>query len=75
MSEHKYTTDVQLVDPDEPVFVLRGKDVHARAALLAYLDDLPGDVTEDLFVEQIARIVDHFDDFANEHPDLMGEPD
>lgn len=59
------------IPDDEPVFILRAKDVHASAALAAYLREL-GEIEHRAAVQ--ARI-DAFDAFAAAHPERMKYPD
>lgn len=59
------------IPDDEPIFVLRAKDVHASAALAAYLAEI-GDIEHRAAVQ--ARI-DAFDAFAAAHPERMKVPD
>jgi hypothetical protein len=80
--EPKYTTgtrDGRIVNratgkpipDDEPVFILRAKDVHASAALAAYLRELEE-------IEHRAAVqarIDAFDAFAAAHPERMKYPD
>jgi hypothetical protein len=61
----------QLIPEDEPVFVLRAKDLHAITALRAYLS-----VCEDAtHREAVARRIDQFELFADQHPERMKTPD
>lgn len=80
--EPKYTTSSKdgrianratgkAIPDDEPVFVMRGQDVHAVAALQAYVA-LVSDPAHAQVVHQ--RIAD-FIDFANAHPERMKSPD
>ena len=59
------------IPADEPVFIFRARDVHARAALEAYASVLlPGEHRD-----AIARRVADFASFAARHPERMKEPD
>lgn len=61
--------------PDqEPIFILRAKDVHATAALAAYLSAITA-VTEPAHVIEVQRRIDAFDAFAEAQPDLVKQPD
>ena len=62
------------IPDDEPVFILRAKDVHAAAALHAYLSAITA-VTEPAHVIEVQRRIDAFDAFAAAHPDLVKQPD
>ncbi len=62
------------IPDDEPVFILRAKDVHATAALHAYLSAITA-VTEPAHVIEVQRRIDAFDAFAEAHPDLVKQPD
>lgn len=59
------------IPSDEPVFILRAKDLHAISALRAYLQAC----TTHAHQEAIARRIDDFEAFAVAHPDRMKEPD
>lgn len=78
--EPKYTTDGhsivnrasgEAIPPDEPVFVFRGRDIHAREALEAYACVLTPGAHRDAVV---ARIAD-FAGFAYAHPERMKAPE
>lgn len=56
---------------DEPVFIIRGKDTHAIAALASYRDTL----RNPQHVEAVNDRLVHFMRFATENPDRMKEPD
>lgn len=59
------------IPEDEPVFVLRAKDMHAVEALLAYWNAVEGDEQK----AAVYRRIEEFEEFAEEHPDRMKEPD
>jgi hypothetical protein len=80
--EPKYTTgtkDGRLVNrstgkpipDDEPVFVIRGQDIHALPLLHAYLSM----VKEIDQAAAVGKRIVAFRDFANAHPERMKEPD
>src|SRR4051812_15814985 len=80
--EPKYTTDGsaiinrasgEAIPADEPVFVLRARDVHALKALHGYHDAIAGGDREHVVIVR-SRILD-FARFAREYPDRMKEPD
>jgi hypothetical protein len=61
-------------DPDEPVFVLRGRDRRAEAAVRFYgMHQAPSAPINHL--EGIQRAVTAFNSFATLHPELMKDPD
>jgi hypothetical protein len=62
---------LQPIPEDEPVFMLRGRDVHALDTLWPYLDACPPGPQRDAIRASIVR----FERFAKEHPDRMKEPD
>jgi hypothetical protein len=62
------------IPDDEPIFILRAKDVHATAALAAYLSAITA-TTEPEHVSAVQRRIDAFDAFAAAHPDLVKQPD
>lgn len=81
--EPKYTTsskDGRIVNratgkpipDDEPVFILRAKDVHATTALAAYLEEVYNDPEHS---EAVQARIDAFDSFAAAHPERMKQPD
>ena len=59
------------IPSDEPVFVLRAKDMYAIEALRAYLREC----TDIRHCEAIARRIDQFERFADQHPTRMKSPD
>lgn len=78
--EPKYTTrDGKIVNrasgeaipDDEPVFIFRARDVHARAALIAYRAELPPGPHRDA----VSRRIADFCSFAYARPGRMKEPD
>lgn len=64
------STGIAIPD-DEPVFVFRAKDVHAREALEAYACVLKPGLHRDVICQRIAD----FAKFAYDNPDRMKEPD
>lgn len=60
------------IPDDEPVFILRAKDVHASAALAAYLEEVFNDPEH---AEAVQARIDAFDAFAAAHPERMKHPD
>lgn len=60
-----------IVPPDEPVFVFRARDLHAREAIEHYACQIPNDEHRRAIEVRIAD----FAQFAFEHPDRMKEPD
>lgn len=59
------------IPDDEPVFILRAKDMLASAALLAYLDEIGADPEHAAAVQ---KRIDAFDAFAAAHPERMSFP-
>lgn len=72
MSGHVYNRDTSVMVPDEePIFIIRAKDIHAVPTLRTYL----GLCTS---VEHQLRVkgrIKHFEEFATLHPERMKEPD
>lgn len=60
------------IPDDEPVFILRAKDVNATAALAAYLEAVFNDTEH---AEAVQARIDAFDAFAAAHPERMKQPD
>lgn len=58
------------IPDDEPIVIFRAKDMHASAALAAYLEALTDPEHRAAFQKRI----DEFDAFALEHPDRMAYP-
>lgn len=60
---------------NEPVFLLRAKDVAAVVAIRAYLDELELLDADDDHIADIMRIKDEFWDFRNNNRKLLKIPD
>lgn len=59
------------IPEDEPVFILRGKDIHTLATLEFYSDQC-----EDVeHVDAVNKRIRDFRDFRNTHVNDMNEPD
>lgn len=78
--EPKYTTDGQhiinrasgeAIPADEPIFIFRARDKHAREALEAYACVLLPGLHRDVVAQRIAD----FAGFSYQHPERMKEPD
>ncbi len=59
------------IPEDEPIFILRAKDIHAYGTLDHY-EDLCRDQAHR---ESVAKRMVDFDGFRDENPDRMNEPD
>lgn len=59
-----------VIPDDEPVFILRARDVHAATALQHYMDACLVDGHKSV----VRKRISHFVDFAISHPDRMREP-
>lgn len=59
-----------VIPADEPVFILRARDVHAVYAMQCYLDACKVDWYKSIVRQRIGD----FADFAINHPDRMREP-
>ena len=59
------------IPPDEPVFIFRARDVHAREALEAYACVLTPGEHRDAVVQRVSD----FAAFQRKHPERMKEPD
>lgn len=80
MFEHKYKIENNRivkkstgipVPEDEPLFILRAKDVNALPVLVAYLTLCRNLEHRDL----VNKSVKDFKNFQMEHPEIMKEPD
>lgn len=60
---------------DEPVFVMRAKDVHSVRALSAYLASVQGGGSSPEFIEDIIRIHRAFRLWQTDHTDQVRFPD
>ncbi len=61
----------EAIPDDEPIFIFRARDKHARDVLLQY--SLL--VADENHRRVILQRCGHFDQFAQNHPDRMHEPD
>lgn len=61
----------ECIPADEPVFIFRARDVHAREALGSYASVLTPSAHRDAVVQRVAD----FSSFAHAHPERMKEPD
>lgn len=61
----------EAIPDDEPVFILRARDIHALTALHHYLGALPADAANR---PGVAKVIDAFSDFALHHPARMSLP-
>jgi len=59
------------IPTDEPIFILRGKDIHAYPTLDFYEDKC----TDEEHRNKVADRMLEFDEFKSDNDDLMGEPD
>lgn len=59
------------IPEDEPVFVLRGRDVHAVATLIKYSEM----VETQEHAKAVWLRIEQFKKFRQDHPDRMKEPD
>jgi hypothetical protein len=59
---------------DEPLFVLRAKDRRALGAVRFYYTHQSNYVT-DKHLQGIERAIKAFDEFRNQHPERLKEPD
>ena len=62
------------IPDDEPIFILRARDVHAVKVLKAYYRELPFSAKGDHATAVKLRI-EQFQDFAGANPARMKEPD
>lgn len=66
----------ETIPEDEPVFVLRGRDIHAVALLETYADLINASFTGNAeHLEAVQARIRQFEQFCAEHPDRMKEPD
>lgn len=61
----------QPIPDDEPVFILRAKDILATAALQVYLDL----IEDPEHAAAVQKRIDAFDNFAEAHPTRIKQPD
>ena len=61
------------VPDDEPLFLLRGRDHNALAAIRAY-EAVCAQECNDLHMAGIQQVRDKFTKFADENPDKMKQP-
>lgn len=61
----------QVIPDDEPIFILRARDIHALAAINGYLQ-MPMD---DEHRKAVSIRFKNFADFAEKHPERMKMPD
>lgn len=59
------------IPADEPLFILRARDIHAAGAIAFYFRGIHNDEHRDA----VGRRLKQFNDFASEHPERMKEPD
>lgn len=59
-----------VIPDDEPVFILRARDIHAVYALQCYIDVCQIDGHKSVVRKRIGEVAD----FAINHPDRMREP-
>jgi hypothetical protein len=68
----------QPIPDDEPIFILRGKDVHAVDTLMAYharVASGPQDMAASQHCEAVRRRIHDFKQFAKDNPGRMKKPD
>lgn len=56
----------QCMEKEEPYFVLRGQDICALPAIVAYFDAVKGKVKDPYFIEEIEEIMKDFEAYLNE---------
>ena len=61
------------IPDDEPVFLLRARDILALSVLEHYLE--VAEHCDQEHLDAIQKRIDQFEAFANKHPDRMKEPD
>lgn len=61
----------EAIPEDEPVFIFRARDWHAEQIIHAYA----GLCTDPQHIEIVLECARNFQDFKNDHPDRMKEPD
>ncbi len=59
------------IPDDEPIFILRAKDKHAIKTILYYRSQ----VKKTELAAMVKRRVDEFDEFREQYPNRMKEPD
>lgn len=68
------TPNGEILPEDEPLFLMRGRDYLAVAALVFYLEQGIKDRCTDYWRNGVARQVDKFIRFARKHPERMKQP-
>jgi hypothetical protein len=56
----------QCVEKEEPYFLLRGQDICALPAIIAYYEAIKDKVTDPYFIEEIEEIMKDFQAFRDE---------
>jgi hypothetical protein len=64
----------ELIPEDEPLFLLRGRDIVAHTALTAYLSECEEYGCNELHLAGINKVRENFRRFAIEHTDRMKQP-
>ncbi len=64
----------EAIPPDEPLFLLRGRDALAVMTLLAYKRNAISAKCNDLHIAGCNQVIQYFQDFAALHPERMKQP-
>lgn len=77
--EHTSKSAHRMIDKafanDEPVFVIRAKDIHSTRALAAYLQSLRGGGSPPETLEDVERIFRAFRTWQTDHSEQVRYPD
>lgn len=68
------TSNGQPVPEDEPLFIIRGRDAIAVAALFAYRDLALDNGCNDYLLGGVDQVITDFVAFAQAHPERMKQP-
>ena len=71
----RYQTDVCLVAPDEPLFILHGSNPAAVATLKAYAQAAAAMGAKAPELDEVMLVLDVFTKWRDAHQDLMRVPD
>ena len=78
MANQKYTSEevLKLLESDEPIFILRAKDVFSSATIIKYTEFMikSGGFTPEL-EESMHKIIDSFLDWQENNTDQIKFPD
>lgn len=68
------TSNGQFVPEDEPLFIIRGRDAMAVALLSAYREFCRDHGTPQQRIDDLASVINLFEDYQKNYPDKMKIP-